>query len=279
MNQALPDGLPRVVADGPLPPAILEMLAGKVERLPWRVAEEGSRDPVAAIYTYGHPRVDGAMLDRLPGLKLISNYGVGVDHIDLAAAAARGIPVGNTPGVLDGATADMAFTLLLAAARRLTEGDRYARSAEFTVYDPGYLLGREVHGSTLGILGLGRIGRQIARRAAGFDMTVVYPQPPAARRRRARAGRCAMFRFDELLAAADYVVLSVPLSAETRALIGETALRKMKPTATLINVSRGPVVDTAALTRGHSRSGGFTTPPRWMSPIRSRCRGTIRSCG
>src|SRR5437763_16338697 len=98
MNQALPDGLPRVAADGPLPPAILEMLAGKVELLTWRVAEEGSREPVAPIYTYGHPRVDGAMLDRLPSLQLTSNYGVGVDHINLAAAAVRGMPSGNTPG-------------------------------------------------------------------------------------------------------------------------------------------------------------------------------------
>jgi glyoxylate reductase len=94
-------------------------------------------------------------LDRLPGVKVVSNYGVGVDHIDLAAARQRGIPVGNTPGILDGATADMGFCLLLAAARRLVEGDRYARSPEFTRYDPGYMLGREAHGSTLGIVGLG----------------------------------------------------------------------------------------------------------------------------
>src|SRR6185369_12985450 len=107
-------------------------------------------------------------------LAVISNYGVGVDHINLADAAARRIPVGNTPGILDGATADMGFALLLAAARRLTEGDRYARSAEFTRYDPGYILGREVHGSTLGVIGLGRIGRQVAQRTRGFDMTVLY---------------------------------------------------------------------------------------------------------
>jgi glyoxylate reductase len=248
--------LPRVIADGPLPPAITQLLAGKVELLPWRVSEERSADAgdtpqlrqVTAVYTYGHPCVDGAMLDRLPGLRVISNYGVGVDHIDLAAAAARGIPVGNTPGILDGATADMAFALVLAAARRLVEGDRYARSPEFTVYDPGYMLGREVHGSTLGIIGLGRIGRQIARRATGFDMTVLYHN----RRRREEAERelgVRYVQFNDLLAAADHVVLSVPLTSETRGLIGEAALRKMKPTATLVNVSRGPVVDTAALTQ------------------------------
>src|SRR6185369_3968952 len=107
-------------------------------------------------------------------LAVISNYGVGVDHINLADAAARRIPVGNTPGILDGATADMGFTLLLATARRLVEGDRYARSPQFTTYDPGYMLGREVHSSVLGIIGLGRIGLQVAKRARGFDMQVQY---------------------------------------------------------------------------------------------------------
>ncbi|HEX5446217.1 MAG TPA: hypothetical protein VFW87_20490, partial [Pirellulales bacterium] len=138
---------PRVVADGPLAPPIVKLAGNRVAWLPWQVALEGSREPVDAIYTYGHPHVDGAMLDRLPGVRVISNYGVGVDHLVLADAAKRGIPVGNTPGVLDGATADMGFALLLAAARRVVEGDRYARSPEFTVYDPGYMLGREVHSS------------------------------------------------------------------------------------------------------------------------------------
>ncbi len=174
--------LPRVLADGPLAADILELLAGRVEWLPWEAAAHRSV-PADAVYTYGHPRVDGPLLDRLPGVKVVSNYGVGVDHIDLAAARQRGIPVGNTPGILDGATADMGFCLLLAAARRLVEGDRYARGPEFVRYDPGFLLGREVHGSTLGIIGLGRIGRQVARRARGFQMNVLYhnrhPRPEA----------------------------------------------------------------------------------------------------
>jgi glyoxylate reductase len=239
--------LPRVVADCPLAPAVLDRLEGKVEILPWDVALHGSREPVAAVYTYGHPRVDGAMLDRLPGVKVISNYGVGVDHIVLADAAARKIPVGNTPGVLDGATADMAFTLLLAAARRLVEGDRYARSPDFTVYDPGYMLGREIHGATLGIIGMGRIGRQVAKRARAFDMQVLYhnrrPCPEFAEELGAN-----YVPFDELLAQADFVVLCVPLSAATRGLIGRDQFQRMKQTAALINVARGPVVDTAALT-------------------------------
>lgn len=238
--------LPQVIADTPLAPAIERLLAGRVEILPWSAAAE-SRSDVSALYTYGHPLVDGPLLDRLPGLKTISNYGVGVDHIRLAEAARRNIPVGNTPGILDGATADMAFTLLLAAGRKLVEGDRYARSAGFTRYDPGYMLGREIHSSTLGIIGLGRIGKQIARRARGFDMTVLYHN-----RRRDEAAEQALsvryVAFDELLAAADYVVLSCPLTDETRGLIGAAALAQMQPTATLINVSRGPVVDTAALT-------------------------------
>ena len=153
----------------------------------WNPHEKTPPGRIDAIYTYGHPLVDAALLDRLPGLRVVSNFGVGVDHIDVAAAAARGVPVGNTPGVLDGATADMAFALLLAAGRRLAEGDRYARGPNFLHYDPSYMLGREVHGSTLGVIGMGRIGEQVARRARGFDMTVLYHN----RRRRAGCRRGA----------------------------------------------------------------------------------------
>lgn len=238
---------PKVVADGPLAAEITVRLSEHVEILPWSVAVEGSPEPIAGIYTYGHPRVDGTMLDRLTGVRIISNYGVGVDHIVLADAAARRIPVGNTPSVLDGATADMAFALLLASARRLVEGDRYARSPGFTVYDPGYMLGREIHGATIGIVGLGRIGRQIAQRAWGFDMKVLYHNRHP--RTDLDAGFAARYvTLDELLQESDYVVLSVPLSAQTRGLIGRAQFALMKPTATLINVARGPIVDTAALT-------------------------------
>jgi glyoxylate reductase len=238
--------LPRVIADMPLDPVIEVLLAGKVQLLPWQAAEE-MRPDVAAVYTYGHPITDAAMMDRLPGLKVISNYGVGVDHIDLPAAAKRNIPVGNTPGILDGATADMGFALLLAAARRLVEGDRYARSPEFTRYDPGYILGREVHGATLGVIGLGRIGRQVAQRARGFAMTVLFHN----RRRDEEAEASLGVRyvsFSELLAESDYVMLCCPLTETTRGLIDRTALAQMKPTAILINLARGPIVDTAALT-------------------------------
>ena len=186
------------------------------------------------------------MLDGLSGVRVISNYGVGVDHINLADAYERGIPVGNTPNILDGATADTGFALLLAAARRVVEGDQYARSPEFLRYDPGYMLGREAHSSTLGIIGLGNIGTQVARRARGFDMRVLYHN------RRRRTDAEARFdveyvSLDELLALSDYVMLTCPLTEATHHLIDAAALRKMKPTATLINIARGPIVDTQAL--------------------------------
>jgi glyoxylate reductase len=240
-----PAALPRIVADGPLAADVLELLAGKAEILPWPTAEGASQNKVDAVYTFGHPRVDAALLDRLGPLKVISNYGVGVDHIDVAAASARGIPVGNTPGILDGATADLGFALLLAAARRVAEGDRYARSPEFTRYDPAYMLGREVHHATLGIVGMGRIGGEVAKRARGFDMNVLYHN----RNRRAEhdAFGAKYATFDELLAQSDYVMLTVPLTDATRGIIGRDALARMKPTATLINIARGPVVDMMAL--------------------------------
>ena len=244
------DRLFRVVADGPLAPIITDTLADLVEWLPWEVAANGistTDEPVDGVYTYGHPHLDGAMLDRLPGVKVISNYGVGVDHINVPDAVSRGIPVGNTPGILNGATADMAFTLLMAGARRLMEGDRYARSPEFTVYDPGYMLGREVHGATLGIIGMGRIGEQIARRASGFDMTVLYHN----RNRNESAEQTLGVRYsdrDDLLRQSDFVVLSVPLTAETEGMIGSAEFSLMKSTATLINVARGSVIQTEALT-------------------------------
>lgn len=239
--------LPLVIADTPLDATITGLLRDKVDVLPWSAALQTSREAVTGLYTYGHPPVDRELLDRLPNLKVISNYGVGVDHIQLAEAAKRNIPVGNTPGILDGATADMGFTLMLAAARRLVEGDRYARSSAFTRYDPGHMLGREIHGATLGIIGLGRIGRQVAQRARGFDMTVLYHN----RNRDAQAERALGVRFrglGELLAESDFVMLCCPLTAETRGLIGRDALAQMRPTAILINLARGPVVDTDALT-------------------------------
>jgi glyoxylate reductase len=235
--------LPRVLADLPVAASIEDALRNHVELVPWQAAA----GRIDGIYTYGHPLVDVNLLERLPQVRVISNFGVGVDHIDVLAAAAHGVAVGNTPGVLDGATADMAFALLLAAARRLVEGDRYARGPDFTRYEPSYLIGREVHGGTLGIIGMGRIGTQVARRARAFDMTVLYHN----RQRRPAVEADFEARYvtqDELLAAADFVLLTVPLTRQTHGLIGRPELARMKRTAILINVARGAVVDIAALT-------------------------------
>lgn len=236
----------RVIADGPLDETVMGFAGADIEFLPWPSSAGDVPPPVDGIYTYGHPLVDGAMLDGLPGVRVISNYGVGVDHINVADARDRDIPVGNTPKILDGATADTGLALLLAAARRVVEGDRYARSPEFLRYDPGYMLGREAHSSTLGIIGLGNIGAQVARRARGFDMRVIYHN----RRRRADAETelgTEYASFEELLARSDYVMLTCPLTEATHHLIDAAALRKMKRTATLINIARGPIVDTQAL--------------------------------
>ena len=236
---------PRVAADGPLDETVLGFMADRLELLPWDVTREGTSEPLDGIYTYGHPPLNGEMLDGLPGVRIISNYGVGVDHINVPDAAARGIPVGNTPSILDGATADMGMALLLASARLIVRGDRHARSPEFTHYDPGYMLGREVHGTSIGIVGMGAIGSEVAKRARAFGMKVLYHNR---RRREDEVALEAEFRsFDDLLAESDYVVLTCPLTEETRNLINAEALSKMKRTATLVNIARGGVVDTQAL--------------------------------
>jgi glyoxylate reductase len=247
----MPTHLPRILADLPVSQAIAQMLENRVKLVPWSAAREPGAEGIEGVYTYGHPTVDAALLDRMPAVRVVSNFGVGVDHIDLAAAAARGIPVGNTPGILDGATADMAFALLLAAGRRLVEGDRHARGPDFVSYDPSYMLGREIHGAVLGIVGMGRIGEQVARRARAFDMTVLYRN----RRRRPAAEEALGARhvsLEELLAASDFVVLTVPLTPETHRLIGRPELARMKPTAILVNIARGAIVDADALTEALS---------------------------
>ena len=158
----------------------------------------------------------------------------------------RKVPVGNTPGILDGATADMGFALLLAVARRVVEGDRHARSAEFTRYDPGYMLGSEVHGATLGIIGMGRIGAQVAQRGRGFDMRVLYHNRSRRPEIEAKLG-AEYAALDTLLVESDYVMLCCPMTDNTRSLINRTTLAKMKSTAVLINIARGGVVDTQDL--------------------------------
>jgi glyoxylate reductase len=183
-------------------------------------------------------RVDEALLQRAPRLKAISNYAVGVDNIDLEAAGKRNIPVGNTPDVLTDATADLTFALLLAAARKLPDAHKDVQERDWLTWEPGRYLGREVHRATLGILGFGRIGKAVAKRAGGFEMHVIHASardPDAV---------------EALLQASDFVTLHCPLTPETHHLIGTQALAQMKPTAILINTARGPIVDQAALIEG-----------------------------
>jgi len=235
-----------IMGDG-LPPALREMLGADFEILDW---DESPQSPSLAravgVITYGHPKVDGPLMDRIPLLKIISNHGVGVDHIDVSAARERKIPVGNTPGCLDASTADMTMALLLATARNVVVGDRFARSAEFTHYDPAQLIGYEVSGSTLGIVGLGRIGRQVARRARAFDMRVLYHNRKRDEQAEQELG-VEYSSFDDLLRQSDFVTLNCPLTTETTNLISTRELGLMKPTGILLNMARGAVVDHDSL--------------------------------
>jgi glyoxylate reductase len=191
-------------------------------------------------------RIDGGVLDRLPDLRVVSNFAVGYDNIDIPAATARGVLVCNTPGVLTDATADHTWALLLAAARRIPESMAYIREGSWRTWGPTLLLGQEVSGATIGIAGLGRIGKEVAQRARGFAMRILAydPQQDDAF---ARDHGIVYVPYEQLLAEADFVTLHVALTDDTRHLIDRAALARMKPTAILINASRGPVVDTEAL--------------------------------
>ncbi len=206
------------VWDGRLPPPHDELVA--------RAAT------AAGMLTLLTDKIDAPLIERSPWLRAIANYAVGYDNIDVEAATARGIAVGNTPDVLTDATADLTFALLMAAARRLPEAIADARDGDWLTWEPARYLGAEVHGATLGIIGFGRIGRAVAERAGGFAMTVLHtPDIPA----------------PELLARSDFVSLHVPLTPETHHLIDAAALARMRPTAILINTARGPIVDHDAL--------------------------------
>lgn len=202
---------------------------------------------IEGLYCLLTEKVDQELLDAAPRLKVVSNMAVGYDNIDVAACTARGIPVGNTPGVLTDTTADLAFALLMAAARRIVEGVDYVRAGRWKTWGPMLLMGPDVHGATLGIVGMGRIGQAVARRARGFDMRVLYydvrPLPDDV----ADALGVTLTDMDTLLAESDFITLHVNLTPATYHLIGREELRKMKPTAVLVNASRGGVVDPDAL--------------------------------
>jgi glyoxylate reductase len=191
-------------------------------------------------------RIDAEIMEAAgPQLKVISNHAVGVDNVDIAAATARGIPVGNTPGILTDATADMAFALLLAAARRVVEGDRLVKEGGWKTWGPGFMLGADLNGATLGIVGFGRIGRAVARRASGFGMHILFTDPAAAEPE--PGVKATQVDLETLLKESDFVSLHTPLTDETSGLMNASRLRLMKPTAVLVNTSRGPVVDQEAL--------------------------------
>jgi glyoxylate reductase len=214
---------------------------------PDELAERASgADAIVALLT---DRVDEALLQRCPKLKVVANVAVGYDNVDLAAAARHGVAITNTPGVLTDATADFAFTLLLAAGRRVVEADRYVRAGRFHGWEIMGFLGGSMVGRTLGIAGFGRIGQAVARRGRGFGMEIVYqdefPVPAAVE---AELGARRVDK-ETLIRTSDYLSLHVPLMATTRHYIGETELKAMKTTAYLVNTARGPVVDEAALAR------------------------------
>jgi lactate dehydrogenase-like 2-hydroxyacid dehydrogenase len=196
-------------------------------------------------------QVDEELLAAAPNLKVVSTMAVGVDNIDLVACSKRGIPVGHTPGVVTEATADFAIALMLAASRRIPEGARFVRNREWKEWSPTLMIANDVHRKTLGIVGMGRIGQAIARRARAFDMELLYhtrsPKPEA----EAQLG-VSYRSLDALLTESDIVILIVPLTEETHHMIDDAAFAKMKPTAYLVNSARGPVVDAKALYRALS---------------------------
>ncbi len=213
--------------------------------LPREILLEKVRD-AEGLHVMVLDQVDAALLEAAPRLRVVSTSAVGVDNIDLEACTARGIPVGHTPGVVTEATADFAVALMLAASRRLWEAARYVRDGQWKEWSPTLMIGNDLHGKTLGIVGMGRIGQAIAKRARGFTMEILYHSRSRKPQAEARLGM-AYRSLDGLLDESDNVILSLPLTAETRHLIGEEALERMKPSAYLINAARGAIVDTDAL--------------------------------
>ncbi len=209
---------------------------------------KGIRNADGLISMLSDP-IDREVIDAGKKLKIIANYAVGYNNIDIQAAAERKIAVTNTPGVLTETTADLTFGLLLAAARRLSEAEQLLRSGKWTGWAPTQLLGTDLYGKTIGIIGMGRIGQAVARRAAGFSMRTLYhsrhPLSPTAE----KSLSITFLPFSHLLRESDFITLHLPLTGESRHLIGQKALHAMKPTAFLINTSRGPIVDEPALIR------------------------------
>jgi glyoxylate reductase len=236
-----------------IPDAGLALLRGKTETRVWEDELPPPPERLEALLsgcdgaiTLLTDRIDGNLLDRIPTLRVISNFAVGYDNIDVAAATERGVLVCNTPDVLTNATADHTWALLLAAARRIPESIAYVRDGQWKTWGPTLLLGQEVTGATIGIVGLGRIGKEVAKRARGFGMRILAFDPYEDADF-AGQHEVAYVPLPQLLAESDFVTLHVALTEDTHHLISQAELTRMKPTAILINASRGPVVDTPAL--------------------------------
>jgi len=247
---------PRIYITRPLPEPAMRMLEGAVEYRMWdREDEPVARDSllrevvdVDGVICLITEKMDSEVIDRMRRSTVIAQVAVGIDNIDVAAATRRGIFVTNTPGVLTETTADMGWAILMATARRVVEGDKFTRSGRWKTWELMGFTGQDVHGATLGIIGLGRIGAAIARRARGFAMTILYNNRRPADALGAEVG-ARYVSLDDLLRQSDFVMVSCALTAETRHLIAERELGLMKPTAVLVNIARGPIVDQRALYR------------------------------
>ena len=244
----------KILVTGRLPDEVMERLAGVCDMEANREDRPMERQQVLdkisdkeGLLSVITDRVDAELMDRAPNLKIISNLAVGYNNIDVAAATARGIAVTNTPGVTTEPTAALALGLILAVARRIVEEDRLTREGKFQYWAPMLFLGRSVARKTLGIVGFGAIGQAVAKRARGFDMRILYNRRRRLDEARERELGIEYADFGRLLRESDFVSLHVPLTDETRHLIGAKELRQMKPTAFLINASRGPVVNEKEL--------------------------------
>ncbi|MBI4504669.1 MAG: D-glycerate dehydrogenase [Chloroflexi bacterium] len=246
---------PRVLVTQRIPEPALERLRAFAEVTlppsPDRIPERAELVALLREHAYAlvllTDRVDADLLAASSGLRIVANMAVGYDNVDVAAATARGVMVTNTPGVLTETTADLAWALILAVARRIVEADRYVRAGKWTHWGPLLMLGTDVHGKTLGIVGLGRIGQAVARRAQGFGMRVLYHSrhPVPAEVEQALGARYVALA--DLLRESDFVSIHCPYNASTHHLIDGTALARMRPTAYLVNTARGPIVDETAL--------------------------------
>ena len=252
---------PKVLATRPLFPAAQEILDAACEAEYWTKPERISREELLSrikdkegLVCLLTEKVNLELLSAAPKLRIAANVAVGFDNIDVTACTKRGVVATNTPGVLDETTADFAWTLMMSVARRIVEGDTLARSGNWTGWDLDQLVGTDVWGKTLGIVGFGRIGRAMARRALGFQMKVIYADAVRVPEAVEKEWKAEYRGMASLLAESDFVSLHVPLLPETRGLFDAAKFSKMKPTAYLINTSRGAVVDEAALV--HALEGG-----------------------